>query len=246
MTENIKEALEYAVELAEDQEKIIETIDGTEYYDAHKHDLRELDPIKYPQALKLNSLTGLVRYIEEKLDIDDFDKERFIINVESPTRVSFVSELDEDEKRAVYAVAEAITPEYKFDYFYPIETFNIKLSSAFCKTEARQTMLQLSSAIKIDNGVQLSDDGVSQIATVKSGVASVNQAKLPNPVPLKPYRTFLEVDQPESEFIFRLNDQPGAALYEADGSMWQLTAKENIASYLAERLESISNVCILA
>lgn len=246
MTENIKEALEYAVELAEDQEKIIETIDGTEYYDANKHSLRELDPIKYPQALKLNSLTGLVHYIKDKLDIDDFDNERFILNVESPTRVSFISELDEDEKRAVYAIADAITPEYKFDYYYPVETFNIKLASAFCKTEARQTMLQLSSAIKIDNGVQLSDDGVSQIATVKSGVASVNQAKLPNPVALKPYRTFLEVDQPESEFIFRLNDQPGAALYEADGSMWQLTAKANIFEYLSNELKDIKNVFILA
>lgn len=246
MTENIREALEYAVDLALEPEKIIENQDKIEYYDSRKHDLRELNPIKYPEALKINSLTGLVVYIEEKLDVDDFDKERFILNIESPTRVSFVSELDADEKRAVYAVAEAITPEYRFDHYYPIETFNIKLASAFCKTDNRQTMLQLSSAIKLDNGVQLSDDGVSQIATIKSGVASVDQAKLPNPVALKPYRTFLEVDQPESEFIFRLNDQPGAALFEADGSMWQLTAKASIASYLAEQLESISNVCILA
>jgi len=83
------------------------------------------------------------------------------------------------------------------------------------------------------------DDGVSQQATVKSGVTSVVDVKVPNPVLLKPFRTFAEAEQPESKFIFRLRkDDAGvtAALFEADGGAWKVQAIQNIADYLNEHL----------
>lgn len=246
MSENIKDALEYAVGLSKQEDMTVISETGKEFYDAKLHRLEELDPIKYPAPLELNSLSSLVAYIKGKLDVDDFEKKRFIINVESPTTVSFESELDADQGRAVYAIANAITPQFNWDHFYDIESFNIKLVSAFVKTEERALMLELSSKVKVENGVELSDDGVSQIATVKNGIASVHQAKLPNPVALKPYRTFLEVNQPTSEFVFRLNDQPGAALFEADGSMWKLEAKANIAAYLQNELSEMNNITVLS
>lgn len=246
MSENIKEALEYAVQLNENEDLVIKNSAGKEFYDRDKRTLVELDATKYPAALELSSLSGLVGYIKEKMDVEDFEKKRFILHVASPTTVSFESELDANQKRATYAVAKAITPEFQWDRFYDIESFNIKLVSAFVKTDERSLMLELSSKIKVENGVELSDDGMSQIATVKNGVASVHQAKLPNPVALKPYRTFLEINQPISEFIFRLNDKPGAALFEADGSMWKLEAKTNIAEYLKSELEDMKNITILA
>lgn len=246
MSENIKEALQYAVDLSEQKDMTVISENGKEYYDHNRHHLVELDAPKYPSALRLNSLTSLVSYIKDKLDVEDYKDQKLIVNVESPTRVSFSSELDADAKRSTFAVSEAITPEIHWDYFYDIESFNIKLASAFVKTDERGTMMELSSKIKIDNGLELSDDGMSQIATVKSGVASVDKAKLPNPVPLQPYRTFLEVDQPVSEFVFRLNDKPGAALFEADGSMWKLEAKANIKGFLETELDDMKNITILA
>ena len=66
--ENLKEALSYAVELKDDQEKIVMGYEGKEWYDAKAHDLRELDPIRYPEPLKLSSLTSLVGYIMKQLD----------------------------------------------------------------------------------------------------------------------------------------------------------------------------------
>lgn len=246
MSENIKEALQYAVELKQNEELIVKNEAGKEFYDGKKRTLIELDATKYPDPLELSSLSGLVAYIKDGMDVVDFEKQHFILHVESPTKVSFESELDADRKRATYAIARAITPDYQWDRFYNLEAFNIKLASAFVKTDERSMMMEISSKVKVDNGVELSDDGVSQIATVKSGVASVDQAKLPNPVALKPYRTFLEVNQPISEFIFRLNDTPGAALFEADGSMWKLEAKANIKGYLETELAEMKNVTILA
>ena len=55
-------------------------------------------------------------------------------------------------------------------------------------------------------------------------------------VPLRPYRTFLEVEQPESEFLLRLDDNGNVGLFEADGGMWKQTAKASITAYFEEKL----------
>lgn len=67
--ENLKEALEYVVDLKDNEEKIVRSFeqDGKEYYDARAHDLRELDPRRYPQPPNLSSLTSLVEYIRKQL-----------------------------------------------------------------------------------------------------------------------------------------------------------------------------------
>lgn len=58
-------------------------------------------------------------------------------------------------------------------------------------------------------------------------------------VKLKPYRTFSEVEQPESEFLVRLSDGGRVALYEADGGAWKLQARRNVADYLKENLADL-------
>ncbi|MGC4441273.1 hypothetical protein ABXW85_20645, partial [Streptococcus suis] len=76
------------------------------------------------------------------------------------------------------------------------------------------------SALKIESGSEIEDNGVSQVATVTSGVASLAKGKAPNPVLLRPYRTFAEVEQPASQFVFRIDKQARMALFEADGKRW--------------------------
>lgn len=55
-------------------------------------------------------------------------------------------------------------------------------------------------------------------------------------VALRPFRTFLEVEQPESEFLLRLDDDGNVGLLEADGGMWQQTAKASITAYFEDKL----------
>ena len=78
------------------------------------------------------------------------------------------------------------------------------------------------------------------------GVASLAQAKTPNPVTLRPYRTFNEVAQPASQFVFRINKSANLALFEADGGKWKLEAVERIANYLKNELASNKKITILA
>lgn len=126
------------------------------------------------------------------------------------------------------------------------EEFNIMLQSMFIDDADRNLVLDFASHLKIEKGAEVQDNGISQMATVRDGVASLAQAKTPNPVTLRPYRTFNEVEQPASQFIFRINKLANLALFEADGGKWKLEAVESIANYLKNELASNEKITILA
>lgn len=220
--ENIKDALEYAVELAGNEQKIIQDDEGKEFYDRNKFSLSELNPKKYPDALKVRTLTGLINYLTEDHTIDGLSDEKLIIHVKDPESVVMYTELDEEQQRKTFMIAEAQLPSFDYGRFHSVEQFNIKLQSIFIKTEERDLLLQFSSAISIDNGAKVEDNGVAQTTTIRNGVSSIGNAVAPNPVTLKPFRTFTEVDQPESDFVFRLNRDAELALFEADGGIWKM------------------------
>ncbi|VLU60609.1 phage protein [Streptococcus pneumoniae] len=193
-TENLKSALEYAVELNEHGLEILTAADGTEYYDANKFNLKELDPKRYPKTLELSTLTSLVDYL--KTDLNNLKNQRLIVAVEKNDEVCVWSENDEIEHRTLLVDVKARIPELSFGRFLSSEQFNIMLQSNFIDDNDRGTLLEFASALKIENGAEIEDNGVSQVATVKTGVASLAKGKAPNPVTLRPYRTFSEVEQP--------------------------------------------------
>lgn len=235
MTENIKDALEYAVELAEGQEVIYEE-KGKVYYDETKARLVELDRIKYAAPLEVHTLSGLVGYLKERFDTTLGEK--LLIYVASPTKVNVYSELDADRKRESAIVATADLDRYPFGKFLDSEKFIINILSLFERDENSEAIRRCASAIRIEGGGDLVDDGVSQTVTVKQGAATVGQAEVPSPVELRPYRTFLEVEQPASPFVFRIDKDGDCALFEADGGMWKNHAIGNIVEYLAEAFEA--------
>ncbi|HEP1823760.1 TPA: hypothetical protein VB895_001258 [Streptococcus suis] len=244
MTENIKDDLEYAVELANKEEKIIAASNGKLYYDGNVHYLKELDTRLIPPRLYLNTLDSLVDYL--KTDLDQLGNKRVLVIVESPKEVTVYEELDKDANRATLVKVESMTPDIHFGRYEEASDFNIMLQSRFVDAEDRGTVLEFASALKIDNGTEIVDNGVSQTATIKTGVASLGQAKAPNPVTLRPYRTFAEVEQPASQFIYRINKTGHMALFEADGGKWKLDAINNIADYLKSKLGEQDNITILA
>lgn len=249
--ENLKDALEYVVDLKDNEEKIVRSFEDKEYYDAKAHDLRELDPRRYPKPLELSSLTSLVEYVRKQLD-DTGEYANLIIHVTDHDTVEVKTELDDESKRRTLAVVKAIIPAINFGRYVDVETFNIMMQSNFIPNGDSEVVLNYASAIKIDKGAEIADNGVSQVTTIKTGVSTLQLAKAPNPVTLKPYRTFQEVDQPESKFVFRINDAPGCALFEADGGIWIAAAKANIAEYLHNNLiveqgeNAAENITILA
>lgn len=244
MSENIKEALEYAVELNQQGLEIVMADDGTEYYDANKVRMVELDPKRYPETLHLKTLKSLVDYL--KSGLNGLDEMNLIVVVEDNKEVTVYTEDDELENRVRLISVAAQIPIIPFDSWQSSEQFNIMLQSLFINSDDRSPLLDFASRLKVENGAEIQDSGVNQVTTVKNGVASLAQAKTPNPVTLRPYRTFAEVDQPESQFVFRINSQANLALFEADGGKWRLEAIENVANYLREELSTKENITILA
>ncbi|GLY09577.1 hypothetical protein [Pseudobacillus badius] len=222
----IKEAIEYIIGLG--NTRVVDI--GLQTYSTEKMYLIE-DPT--PTPLAVHSLSGLVDYISSKFD----GSQQVMIHVKSPTRVECFSTYNSDMKRDHFISAEAMLPSFTFDRFYDSEDFNIKLQSVFVQNEDRDIMLKVVGNIKEENVRTVGDNGVSQAVQAKTGVATVAMVEVPNPVTLKPYRTFVEVEQPESEFIFRMKNGPMCALFEADGGAWELAAMKRVKEYLIAALE---------
>jgi hypothetical protein len=233
--ENIKAALEYAVELKSEQE-VVHNIDGKTYFDASKGSLKELEPIRYASSIVVNSLSGLVGYIKSEFDVPDEEAiEELLIHVESPTQVRLLSKLNSDRERECLIRAEAVLDKYPYGRFLNSEHFIINMLSLFDRTEDAEAIKKCASSIRIEGGADLRDNGISQQVTVVQG-ANAGTAEVPSPALLRPYRTFLEVEQPESQFIFRLNEDGECALFEADGGLWKYEATANVAEYLEREL----------
>ena len=222
----LREFVSYLLEL-----KRPETIEAAgKIYSTNQ--LYRLDKEQEVAAINVRSLSGLVDYVKS-----NFDHERpVMIHVESPTKVNVFDALNDINDRRTYVKAGALLPTITFERFIDREEFQIMLQACFVQNEHKSTVIKLVSAIVEDSGVTTTDDGLSQRVTAKTGVASVGNVELPNPVKLKPFRTFAEVAQPESEFVLRLKDGGRVGLFEADGGAWELNAMANIAEYLEKEL----------
>ena len=113
----------------------------------------------------------------------------------------------------------------------------IALQVLFEQTEDAAALLALVGNIKDEKVATHDDDGVTQTVTARQGVVLAQNVKAPNPVTLRPYRTFREVEQPASKFVFRMQAgkegaKPLCALFEADGGRWKLEAVQGIAAFL--------------
>lgn len=236
MTETSREALEYAVELREKQDVIFYE-DGKTFYDRNKATLAELIPIKRAEPLEVNSLSGLVDYMKSEFRSMENDK-KLLLHVESPTKVVIYSELDKDRKRESVIEATASLDSFPYGRWQDSEDFIINVLSLIQRDLDADAIRQCASQIRIEGGADLSDNGVSQTVTIKEG-ATLSKAEVPSPAELRPYRTFLEVDQPSSPFVFRINRRGECALFEADGGIWKHEAMENVSQYLVNELKEL-------
>jgi hypothetical protein len=208
-----------------------------------KYTTEKVQPVEEPEpkTLEVSTLTGLVDYL--KNNIDTLNLATLLCHVESPTRVSVVSNLHGDfQQRNAYIQANARVRGLEFNKFMDAEKFNLYLQSCFVETpitvdgEVRATdkglILKYVGNIKESMVKETGDDGISQEMTVKVGLASVENVTLPNPAVLRPYRTFNEVPQPASAFVFRAHVGPEFALIEADNGAWESEAMKSIKEFM--------------
>lgn len=227
----IKKAIEYIVDMAKPE---IQDIKGETYSDKQ---LYRIDHNPKATTLQMTTLSSMIEYITSGVDV----LPKLIVHVASPTRVLVYSELDYDRKREYFIEVNAQVPTFEFNRFMGHEQFCINLQSKCEDTLDRALLLKFAGTVEAGTVAEYGDDGITQKATVKTGIASKGEAIVPSPVTLTPFRTFPEVLQPKSEFIFRMKDSGGiqCALFEADGGAWKLDAMRTIKSYLEEMLKDM-------
>lgn len=197
--------------------KVIETDHGA-FSDKQLHRIED----RLIDTTKLSSLSGLVTMMKQEMD--NYDKPLFV-RVVSPEQVDVLGTVRYDMQRERPYVAYAKFNSFDFDSYMSIENMIICLKSRFAPTEDRDYLVQLLGNITDQQSVQTKDDGITQSATVKSGIQLVGE-------------------QPESDFLIRLKDGR-AALFEADGGAWEREAVKNVADKLRELLADVQNVHII-
>lgn len=233
----IKEALQYIVSLSA---PTVQEIKGQTYSDKNLH---RVSYVPMAESINLSTLESLVDYIRSGVDA----MPHMFIHIVSPTRVEMFSGLNKDRDREPIAVVNANIPAFNFGQFLDHETFCIALQSKFQDTEDRKLLLKFSGTVETGTVAEYGDDGVTQKATVRTGIASKGDAIVPNPVTLTAYRTFLEVEQVPVQYIFRMRDGRGVecALFEADGGAWKMEAMSRIKNYLEDSLDGIPGFTVI-
>ena len=224
----LKDAIQYLVSLKDNKTY---TINGETYSDRELHRIPRYVP--HPSRISVSGLDSIVKLVRNEMDM--LTNLPVFIRVDGANRVVVFTTYDDVMRRDSLYIAECDVPGFR-DGFREYEKAIIELRSKFAPGPGVDYMLDLLSRISKENGVTTSDNGVSQTVEARRGVSLKPMVAVKPRVALRPYRTFLEVEQPESEFLLRLDDNGNVGLFEADGGMWKQTAKASILSYFEEHL----------
>jgi hypothetical protein len=198
--------------------------------------LVEIKPdIETPSQVKLYSLDGVVKMISR--EAAKLPSPLFIqVTAHDQVKVfSTYGDLRFTRCELCLAIASGL-PSSISDHWMDYEKAMITLRSLCEQNEGTAYLLDLLSKVTDEAKVETEDNGLSQTVQVRKGVAMVGREAVKPRVALRPFRTFLEVEQPASEFLVRVREGGEIGLFEADGGMWKLKARETIRDYFMKEL----------
>ena len=200
---------------------------------------REIRPeISHPDTLTLHSLESLVKLVKtEAVNMDT----PLYITVPDHLTVRCFGQPQPDARffRQFYYEAHATdVPGWDEKVQLGFEEAQIAMRTRFQETADTIYALKLLSDICCGAKVVYNDNGIATTITTQKGVALQSNEQIRPIITLKPYRTFQEVEQPESIFLIRVNER-GITFTEADGGMWKLKARQTVKAFLAAELDSL-------
>lgn len=195
-----------------------------------------VEPPREYAPLELMTLYGLVDAVRAK--VDEVEPDEWVVEVMSHQGVRIVSRSTSQygKREVLLSVGLSDGEVFPFGRFLSREEFVIGLQSRFVQQGDVLEVLRLASGLEVSAVMVAEDDGISQRTTTRQGIALKETVTVKGRVKLRPYRTFREVEQPVSEFVFRLRAKEGmvpeCALFEADGGAWKLDAVLTIKAWL--------------
>ncbi len=193
------------------------------------------------EAVSVRTLTGLVDLYRENLD--NVKSMEIGIHVVSHDCVRLIS-LEADQwanRRTFIAAIRKEERGFPFGEWMGIEPFIIGLQAMFYPSAEQAQILALVSNMTAGSLATSEDDGFSQKVTVQKSVAFKEDRTIKPIVALQPYRTFSEVDQPVSNFLFRVrrngenNQAVQCMLTEADGGLWKYAAMDSMKAWFKDQ-----------
>lgn len=191
-------------------------------------------------SITVTTLSALSDLYES--NFEDINDSKTVFHVTSEVSVdAFSNTSNKYAQRKTYVqAAYKANGAFQFGQWLDQENFIIGLQT-FIKDEGdRQYLLDLTSKISTNENLEILDNGTSQEVTAKAGTTLSKNVTLKPRVTLAPFRTFREIAQPQSEFVFRVRKGarglPELALFEADGGAWKITTMSSIAAYLTNAI----------
>lgn len=201
--------------------------------------LVRIDPKKdFPKSITLTGLDSVCKMVVNEA-ADLFSGDQILIQVVDYRTVRVFTTLDGEMDRFWLYECQADTQKVKVNCYQGHEEAVIQLRSLYIPNADTEYLLKLLSSISRESKVTSNDNGVSQVVEARSGIALTQSVEVRPYVDLKPFRTFLEVEQPESTFLLRLDDCGKVGLFEADGGVWRLEATRSIAAYFEGNLSDL-------
>lgn len=229
--------------------------------DGRVYTTEEVYPVHAPKPnpLSVGTLSAVADYLNCGIDPE---RGALFVRVDSPTSVMVQSHLVGDFcDRRVFVWAQPYLPDCLQGYegkWLEQDYFAILLQAGFAgvnrweegmSLNGKAAVLRYISRIQCKATATVSDDGTAQAVVLSAGIGSTAVSKLPNPVRLAPYRTFPEVEQPESDFVFRIHEEGEGkirySLTEADGGAWRIEAVKRVAEWLREHIKPELNIPVL-
>ena len=208
-------------------------IGGQTYADSQ---LTRIPPhVDRPECIEVSGLDGICKLIRTELAKLDTV---VMVQAKAHNAVEVMTTYQPDFSRNILYRAKADAPGLRTG-FRGREVAPIELRSLFIPNEGTAYLLDLLSRMTDENSVTTRDNGVTQQVEAKQGVSLNMLVDIKPRVQLQPFRTFLEIAQPESEFLIRVDPQEGIGFFEADGGIWKLEAKKNIADYFNTHLADL-------
>lgn len=237
----LKEFIEH---IQKTTQPLIQTIDpdvdsGSTFAITNDGKVVELRPIiDYPETLCLHSLDALVKMVNTEAS-----NMATPLYITVPNHLTVICYAQPDpvarfHRQEFYEVNATDVPGWGESVKMGFEEAQIALRTRFQETPDTLYAMKLLSDISCGAKVVYNDSGVATTVTTQKGVSLQTNEQIRPIVTLKPYRTFQEVEQPDSTFLIRVSER-GITFTEADGGMWKLRARETVKAFLEDKLANL-------
>lgn len=205
--------------------------------------LRMVTPkMLHPAPLSLSTLDSLIYYLET--NPDNWPMTELFLSILSPDRVMLYGTVGGDLSRHEIAKIEIENNEpFDMHKFHPADEMVVMLLTRFAPGGDRELLLELIGNMVSEQSVNVADDGITPVVTVRQGISLKDSRKIPIPCMLRPWKTFRELEQPEIPYIVRLEKMGGGIairLVDASGNAWVPESIRKVRDYLREKLSERS------